>query len=100
MRGIAKIPVSAAIRDAAGAAAGDMVDVDIVADTTPRTIDVPADLAAALASDAEAREFFGQLSRSRQSAYVTWVEQAKQPGTRSRRVEQTVARLADHRPQR
>ncbi len=100
MRGIAKIPVSATIRDAAGVAAGDIVDVEIVADTTPRTIEIPADLAAALAASTEAREFFGRLSHSRQSAYITWVEQAKQPGTRIRRVEQTVALLADHRPQR
>ncbi len=100
MGGTAKIPVSAAVREAAGIAAGDLVDVEIVADSAPRTIEVPADLAAAMAASTAAEEFFGQLSYSRQNAWVTWVEQAKQPETRSRRVGQTVAMLADHRPQR
>ena len=100
MGGVAKIPVSAAVRDAAGIAAGDMLEVEIVADSTPRIIEVPSDLAAAIAASTEAKEFFGRLSHSRQNAWVTWVEQARQPGTRGRRIEQTVAMLADHRPQR
>ncbi|HEX9064101.1 MAG TPA: YdeI/OmpD-associated family protein [Streptosporangiaceae bacterium] len=100
MGGVAKVPVSAAVRDAAGVSAGDVLDVEIVADTTPRTAEVPADLAAAMAANTEAKEFFGQLSYSRQNAWVTWVEQAKQVETRARRVEQTVAMLAEHRPQR
>jgi uncharacterized protein YdeI (YjbR/CyaY-like superfamily) len=61
---------------------------------------VPDDLSAALAGNAEAREFFGQLSYSRQNAYVTWIEQAKKPDTRTSRIEQTVALLAGKRPQR
>ena len=100
MRGVAKIPVSAAVRAAAGITAGDLIDVEVIADTAPRVVEVPADLAAAMAASAEAKDFFGQLSYSRQNAWVTWVEQAKQPETRSRRVEQTVAMLAGHRPQR
>ena len=100
MRGVTKIPVSAAVRAAAGITAGDLIDVEVIADTAPRVVEVPADLAAAMAASAEAKDFFGQLSYSRQNAWVTWVEQAKQPETRSRRVEQTVAMLADHRPQR
>ena len=100
MHGVAKIPVSAAARNAAGVAAGDILDVEIVADTAPRTVEVPGDLAAALGYDTNAREFFDQLSHSRQHAYVTWIEQAKQPATRARRVEQAVALLADHRSQR
>lgn len=100
MGGVAKIPVSAAVRDAAGVAAGDILDVEVVADTAPRTVEVPGDLATALARNTEAGAFFGQLSASRQRAYVTWIAEARQPATRTRRVEQTVALLADHRPQR
>ena len=100
MGGVSKIPVSAAVRDAAGVGAGDILDVEVVADTAPRTVEVPGDLAAALAQNTKARAFFGQLSYGRQRAYVTWIEQAKQSATRSRRVEQVVALLADHRPQR
>jgi hypothetical protein len=100
MGGVAKIPVSAAVRDAAGVSAGDVLDVEVVADTAPRTVEVPGDLAAALEQNTMARAFFDQLSYSRQHAYVTWIEGARQPATRTRRVEQAVALLADHRPQR
>ncbi len=100
MGGVAKIPVSSAVRAAAGVAAGDMLDVEVVVDATPREVSVPDDLAAALVGNAEAREFFAQLSYSRQHAYLSWIEQAKKPDTRASRVTQTVALLADKRPQR
>src|SRR5712671_3747158 len=48
------IPLSAENRTAAGIAAGDQVDVDIEPDTAPREVEVPADLAEALAGDAAA----------------------------------------------
>ena len=100
MGGVAKIPVSSAVRSAAGVAAGDMLDVELAVDTAPRQVSVPEDLAAALAGQPEAREFFAQLSHSRQQAYVTWIEQARKPDTRASRVAQTAALLAGKRPQR
>jgi hypothetical protein len=100
MGGVAKIPVSSAVRAAADVAAGDRLDVEIVVDTTPRQVSVPDDLAAGLAGNPEARMFFEQLSYSRQHAYVSWIEQAKKPDTRASRVAQAVAMLADKRPQR
>jgi hypothetical protein len=100
MGGVAKIPVSSAVRAAAGVTAGDMLDIEVVLDDTPREVSVPDDLATALTGNAEAREFFAQLSYSRQHAYVSWIEQAKKPDTRASRVTQTVALLADKRPQR
>jgi hypothetical protein len=100
MGGVAKIPVSSAVRTAAGVAAGDMLDVEVILDTAPRQVSVPEDLTAALADKPETREFFGQLSYSCQHAYVTWIEQAKKPDTRASRVTQTAALLAGKRPQR
>ncbi|ERK69164.1 hypothetical protein N136_04516, partial [Leifsonia aquatica ATCC 14665] len=44
--GQAKLPVSADIRTRAGIAAGDDVEVDLVRDDQPRTVEVPEDLAA------------------------------------------------------
>jgi uncharacterized protein YdeI (YjbR/CyaY-like superfamily) len=77
-----------------------MLDVDIEADTTPRTVSVPDHLAAALAEDAASRAYFNGLSYSHQLAYVSWIEQAKKPETRQSRVTQTVALLAERRPER
>ena len=100
MGGVAKIPVSSAVRAAAGVAAGDTLDVEVVVDDTPRTVTVPDDLAAALPGNAAAREFFAKLSYSHQHAYVSWIEQAKKPETRATRVTKTVEMLAEKRSQR
>lgn len=100
MGGVAKIPVSGAIRAAANINAGDVCDVEVEADHTSRTVPVPDDLAAVLVDDPDSRAFFDGLSYSRKNAYVSWIEQAKKPETRHARVTQTAALLASRRPQR
>src|SRR5215203_3101834 len=87
------LPVSAEVRAAAGVAAGDELDVSIELDTEPRTVEVPADLAAALAEDPAAGDAFARLSYSHQRAHVLSIEGAKKPETRQRRVADTVRRL-------
>jgi len=62
MRGRFLVPLSAANREAAGVAAGDEVEVAIELDSAPREVDVPDDLAAALAGEPAARQFFDGLS--------------------------------------
>jgi len=57
------ISLSAENRAAAGVAAGDEVDVDLELDDAPREVEVPADLAAALARDDAARAAFDSLAR-------------------------------------
>ena len=93
MGGVSLIPVSADVRAKAGVAAGDEVDIDLVPDTAPRTVEVPADLAAALASVPAARQAFDKLSYSGQQRYVLGIEQAKTAETRRRRVEKAVTEL-------
>jgi antitoxin component of MazEF toxin-antitoxin module len=94
MGGRSLIPISAEVRDKAGVAAGDEVDVDIVPDTAPRVVSVPDDLAAALSRLPAARQGFDRLSYSGQQRYVLSVQQAKTPETRQRRVDKAVAELA------
>jgi uncharacterized protein YdeI (YjbR/CyaY-like superfamily) len=93
MKGVAKIPVSAAVRAAAHLEAGDAVTVELAVDTSPRAVEVPADFAEALAGSPAARAFFAGLSPSRQKAYVTRILEANQPETRARRVAGAVERL-------
>jgi Bacteriocin-protection, YdeI or OmpD-Associated/Domain of unknown function (DUF1905) len=71
---------------------GDHVDVTVEVDDAERTVDVPDDLAAAL-DDTGSREAFDALSYSHRREYVTWIEEAKKPETRARRINQTVERL-------
>lgn len=87
------IPLSAENRVPAGVAAGDEVDVDIVLDAAPREVEVPADLASALATDPEAQRLFDRLSFTHRKEYVRWIEEAKKPETRQNRVAKTLERV-------
>ncbi|WP_111764938.1 YdeI/OmpD-associated family protein [Nakamurella deserti] len=93
MGGKSLLPVSAEIRRGAGVSAGDRVMVEVELDTEPRTVEVPADLAAALASEPELAGAFGGLSYSNQRQHVLAVEGAKTEATRQRRVEAVLAKL-------
>jgi len=91
------VGVSAENRALAGVAAGDEVDVEIELDTDPREVTVPADLAAALDGEAEARRFFDGLSFSQKQWYVIPIEEAKRPETRRQRVAKAVGMLREGR---
>ncbi|GAA1638270.1 hypothetical protein GCM10009733_039300 [Nonomuraea maheshkhaliensis] len=93
MGGRFMLPLSAENRQAAGVAAGDEVEVELAADTAPRQVEVPADLAGALDRAPEARAFFESLSYSGKRRYVLAIEGAKKPETRQRRIADTVAKL-------
>jgi hypothetical protein len=92
MGGVRCLGVLKAIRDRLGKGPGDTVTVTLAPDAAERTVTVPDDLAAALA-DAGARAIFDRLSYSHRREYVTWIDDAKKPATRARRVAGTVERL-------
>ena len=100
MNGTFMFSVSADVRRNAGVAGGDEVDVEIVLDTEPREVSVPADFQTALDADPEASRFFGSLSYSHKSAYVLWVDSAKKDETRQRRIPEAVRMLREGRKQR
>jgi uncharacterized protein YdeI (YjbR/CyaY-like superfamily) len=60
----------------------------------PATIEVPEDLAGALAAEPKAQELFEQLTSQNRYAVLYRVTTAKRPETRARRIEQFVAMLA------
>jgi hypothetical protein len=93
MGGRFMLPLSAENRTAAGAAAGDRVEVAVALDTEPRTVEVPADLTAALDAEPAARARFDGLSYSARLRHVLAVEGAKAEATRARRVAGVVAAL-------
>jgi Pyruvate/2-oxoacid:ferredoxin oxidoreductase gamma subunit len=90
------LSVSSAVRREAGVEAGDEVTVDLTVDDAPREVEVPDDLAAALADADDARAWFEGLTASQRSTFTTSVTSAKQPETRQRRVAKAVAALAAH----
>lgn len=89
------LPVSAEHREAAGVEAGDEVEVSLALDTAPREVEVPSDLAAAMAEDPAARERFDALSYSKQRGHVLSVEGAKAADTRRRRIEKVLGALRE-----
>ena len=89
------LPLSAEHRDAAGVKAGDQVEVTIELDLEPRTVDVPDDLATALAEKPGATAAFDALSYTMRKEYVRQVETAKAQETRQRRIAKIVASLAN-----
>jgi uncharacterized protein YdeI (YjbR/CyaY-like superfamily) len=74
-------------------AAGQEVEVDLEVDDAPRVVDVPEDLASALAGDEAARAAFERLSYSSKRRIVLSVEGAKAAETRARRIDRAVAEL-------
>ena len=78
-------------------APGDVLDVDVVLDRAVREVEVPADLAAALAEEPAARAFWEGLSYSNKSWHVLQVTGAKAAETRARRVARSVALLLEGR---
>jgi len=91
------VGVNADNRAAAGVKGGDEVDVEVELDTAPRTVDVPDDLAAALAAEPAARKMFDALSNSNKSWHVLQVIGAKSNETRERRIAKSIAALKDGR---
>jgi Bacteriocin-protection, YdeI or OmpD-Associated/Domain of unknown function (DUF1905) len=89
--------VNADVRKAAGVVAGDVVVVELEVDTAPRVVQVPPDLAEALAAEPDAKRFFEGLSYSQQRWFTLSVEDAKKPETRRRRVEKAIGMLKEGR---
>lgn len=89
--------VSADVRAAAGVAAGDELEVDLVLDTEPRVAEVPAELAAALDRDSVARAAFERLSYSNKRRLTIPIANAKTDATRERNIAKTVATLREGR---
>lgn len=87
------LPFSSDKRKATGLAANDPITVTLTHDTAERTVEVPEDLAAALA-EAGVREAFDAQSFTNRKEAARAVTEAKQPATRTRRIEKIVSTLA------
>ena len=97
MGGVYMVGVSADVRQAAGVAGGDEVDVDIELDTAPRVVTEPDDFAAALDAAPAARRTFESLSYSNKSWHVLQIEGAKSDEKRQRRIAKSVEALREGR---
>lgn len=81
------------IRARIGKEPGDEVEVSVEEDTTPRVVEVPADLKQAFEDEPEAKAAFEKLAYTHKKEYVTAILEAKRAETRERRIVTTLARL-------
>ncbi len=88
------LPLSQERRAAAGVEARQTVEVTLELDTELRTVNVPDDLAAALAERPGLRVAFDALAYSARKEHVRQVETAKAVETRQRRIAKIVAGLS------
>ncbi len=80
-------------RQALGVDAGDQVDAVIALDTAERSVELPPELAAALAEDPTAKAAFEELSPSRRKELARSIADAKAPETRQRRLARALDEL-------
>jgi hypothetical protein len=71
------------------------VDLLVELGEQPREVELPIELAEALASDPEAAAAFDALSSSHRKEYAQWVDEAKRSATRNDRAAKSVQRLRD-----
>ena len=81
------------IRAAIGKNVGDTIRVEIERDTEERVVEIPEQLAKALAKNKKAGNFFDSLSYTNRKEYARWISDAKKDETRTKRLEATVEKL-------
>lgn len=82
-----------AMREAAGADAGDPVGVSLRLDGGSREMPVPADFAAALSRAPDALSYFTEATTALRREVLRYIEQAKARATRARRIRNCVREL-------
>ena len=86
-----------AAREQAGVEIGATYEIEIAAGEQARVVEVPADLAAALAADPAVYAAFQALAPSHRKEFVRWVTEAKKASTRADRVAKAVEMVREGR---
>jgi hypothetical protein len=94
MGGKFMLGVSSEVRNSAGVAAGETVDIDLELDTEAREVPIPPDFAAALARDAKAKKAFDGLSYSKKLRLVIPID-VKAADIRKQRIAATIQKLRE-----
>jgi hypothetical protein len=88
------LKVSKKLREAAGAAVGDVVALEIAPAAVEPEPRVPADLRAALAAAPQAKAVWSDLTPVARRDWIQWITSAKKAETRARRVANACDMLA------
>jgi len=85
---------NAEMRERSGVEPGDRVRVGLEVDHAPRSVEPPRELEQALKSDPHARDAWKSMPPSHRRAYIGFIEEAKRPETKVRRVQQALRMMA------
>ena len=88
-----RLRVNKALRAGAGAGPGDTVKLAILGPEPEPT--VPADLRTAFKAARDAKTLWGDLTADGRRIWIRWIESAKKPETRARRIVRTVEQLSE-----
>jgi hypothetical protein len=83
-----------ATREAVRKSYGDSVELVIEPDVEERSVVVPDDFQRELAANQKASETFAAFAYTHRKEYVQWIESAKRPETRERRIAEAISRIA------
>jgi len=75
---------------------GDQLEIDIVLDNQPRTVEIPESLADRLKTHPDAEKFFVSLSPSNQKKIVILITSAKTQETLNKRLDKVISDLGQH----
>jgi hypothetical protein len=92
-RGGLYVGVHKAARDEAGVDIGDEVELELYRDDSPRVLDMPPELEAALSSEPALRQRFDALSFSRRRDLAGPISEAMKRETRAARLDKALAAL-------
>lgn len=76
---------------------GDNVDVELMQDVQERTVVIPSDAQALLDANSDAKEFLDTLSYTNRKEYIVWIESAKKPETRAKRLDEFLVKLKNRK---
>ncbi|MNJ31507.1 hypothetical protein D3C77_261460 [compost metagenome] len=88
------LQVSTALLEAAGAAVGDRVTLELAAVKKEPEPDIPADFQEALAASPEARKTWNSTTTIARVDWIHWITSAKQLKTRAKRIDNACDMLA------
>ena len=87
--------VHKAVREAANVAFGQEASFEVTRDDSPRVLELPPELDAALAAEPDLKARFDALAFSHRREFADSIATAKKPETRAARLEKTLARLRE-----
>lgn len=86
-QGQLRVPIPKKLRERAGFARGDIVEVMIEPDTDPPPLRIPDELGAIFRDQPDVARLYEELPPSFRRAWATYVGDAKRPETRARRAQ-------------